>query len=226
MAGMAAVATLSTGTAAMAAPAGEHAAAAAPRCTVTMHISSRISLTASTTKVPITMTGCTNRLDNASVQLSDPKGKFWDAVYFTGAHRKFTEKFKISDAPPIGRYKLVPQSGFTTDSPPQQVVWGNSPTSVLKLGSKATIATSRHGSKVTISTLVRHFSGSGWKAYTHKTVGIQIKSNGKWKTLGFAKTNSHGRASLTHTAAHAAYYRVSVGSTSSYWGSISGSSRR
>jgi len=226
VAGMAAVATLSTGTAAMAAPADGHADAAAPQCTVTLHLQARVSLTKSTTKVPVKITGCAGRLFDAVAALNDPQHHQWSDLGWDEHHRSHNAIFKISDAPPRGTYKIAAQNGSSTDH--QQIIWGNDPSTVVRLGSKASISTSRKGSKVTISSKVSHFSGSGWKAYTHKTVGFQIRAVGskKWKTIGFGKTSSTGRVSLRHTAAHSAYYRVSVSSTNSYWGSISGSSRR
>lgn len=224
LAGAAAIATLGSSTGAIAAPV--HNAAAPPRCTVTMHVQSKIIIAKSTTNVPVTLTGCTNRLYNSSAQVLDPHKKFWGPLYFTNAHRKYNAVFNVSDAPPLGTYRFQGVSGQTTDVPPQQIIWGNEPKSILKLGTRTSVGTARHGSKVTISVLVQHYSGHGWVRYAHKQVGFQVLSHGKWKTIGFGKTNSTGRAGLTHTARTAAYYRAFITSTGSYWGSSSNRSRR
>jgi len=216
-----------TGAGAASAPVAQPAKVAV--CKLTVHLPSRVSLTKSTTKIHVTLTGCKNNLSTAGTELTTPQGHQWWPLGWTNAHRSVTVQFAISDAPPIGTYRInkVLEDAFEKDKTTHPT-WTNAPTTVVKLGSKAGISTSRKGSKVTISSKVSHFSSTGWKAYTHKVVGFQVRAVGSktWKTIGFGKTSSTGRVSLRHTAAHSAYYRMSVGSTSRYWGSTSGSSRR
>jgi len=227
LAGVAAMATMSalTVTGAQAAtPAGAHKAAAT--CSVTVHLQPRVSIAKSATKVPVKLTGCNGTLVVAVAQLLTSRNKFWDSLGWDDTHRTSVTGFKISDAPKPGTYKIGAEGGSVEGG--AEIGFTNAPTTQVKYGTRAAISTTRKSSKVTVSTKLSRYTSGGFKAYPHVKVGFQVRARGTktWKTIGFSKTSSTGRASIKHTDKHKAYYRVFSTSTGSYWAATSGSSLR
>ena len=96
----------------------------------------------------------------------------------------------------------------------------------LRFTTRAGVSTSRSGSRVTITgSLARYAWGRGYVHYANKILAFQERKAGRsgWATIGFARTNSSGRAALGHTEPHGAFYKVrfSDADSESYWGATS-----
>lgn len=104
----------------------------------------------------------------------------------------------------------------------------NQPTTVVRVGSGASIYTSRSGSYVTIKTSSSRYaySISSWVRWGGIRGTIQYWGPTGWTNMKYAYQNTSGYYTYRFYAPKARSYRVVFADTSSIWGSVSGSSYR
>lgn len=107
-------------------------------------------------------------------------------------------------------------------------VFQNEPVTDVRLGSGASVSTSRSGSYVTITTSSSRYaySTSSWVRWGGVTGTIQYWGTSGWTNLKYAYQNSNGYYTYRFYAPRARSYRVVFPDTSSIWGSVSASSYR
>ena len=203
----------------------------AASCTVTPHVPSRLSITTGEKDYTATLSGCAGNVDWASVDLSRVGGPSYESygLWFDGDGTPGgrTAHFTVYDTNRVGTYKTVSGNGATRDDF-SSLAWHSASTS-LRYGSWTGISTSRAGSRVTITTAVsRYVEFEGREHYAGRLMTFQARHSvhDGWSTIGYARTNSSGRAAITHTTSRVNYYRVVLTDTSTVWGSASGMSRR
>jgi hypothetical protein len=199
-------------------------------CTVTPHVPSRLSITTGERDYTATLTGCAGDLNWAAVDLSRVGGPsyetyslWWDGDSAAGGR---SAHFTVYDYDRVGGYKTVSGAGDTNEG--DSLAWHTASTS-LRYGSWTSVSTARKGSKVTISTAVsRYVADTGRAHYAGRLMTFQARHSvhDNWSTLGYSRTGSTGRASITHTTSRVNYYRVVLTDISTVWGSASGMSRR
>lgn len=202
----------------------------AASCTITPHVPSRLSITTGEKDYTATVSGCTGDLYFASVDLSRSGGPSYDTygLWFDGdgGSGGRTAHFTVYGTDDVGTYKTVNYDGETNEG--GSLAWHSASTS-LRYGSWTSISTSRRGSRVTISTAVsRYVALEGRMHYAGRLMTFQARHSihDGWSTIGYARTNSIGRASIVHTTSRVNYYRVVLTDISTVWGSASGMSRR
>jgi len=235
--GVGAIAAMASTTTASATP-GSPAAAKRADCTVTIHAPAKVKIAALHNKYNYKLTGCENPgVFVAVAELDTPGGHFQDALGWNKADTNSVSDFKGSDYLSPGKYRIRGNNGSTCNEDPsigcreaQQEIhtWATLPTTDVRYGTMAGIATERHGSSVKITALLRRFSGTKFVPYSKHLLAFQ-RYNPKtktWGTVGYGHTSTAGRVSGVIHAPSAATYRIRVTDSTSYWGCASGGSHR
>jgi hypothetical protein len=134
----------------------------------------------------------------------------------------------VYDTDRPGTYKTVGGDGYTKKDF-STTAWHSATTS-LRYGAWTSISTKRiHSNKVSVSSAVsRYAEFDGRIHYAGRLMTFETRHSvhDPWKVFGYARTNSAGRASATHTSSRLDYYRVVLTDISTGWGLASGTSRR
>lgn len=127
--------------------------------------------------------------------------------------------WKYKDSLPTGRYGLRPTGENQ-----------NTTSTVVKFGSRISLASSRTGTRVPLSGTVSRYvpSVDGFRAWANRPVAISYKDCAAcpWKFLAMDSTDAAGRWGLTVISGQVRYYRASVGETATAWGRTSVPVRR
>lgn len=235
--GVGAIAAMASTTTASATP-GAPAAAKRADCTVTIQSPGKVKIGALHNKYAYKLSGCGNPgVYVAVAELDNSGGHFWDALGWNKANSNSVIDFRGSDYPPVGKYRIKGNNGSTCNEDPsigckeagEEIhTWGPLPTTDVRYGTMAGIATSRHGSTVKITALLRRFTGTKYVPYVNRLLAFQRynPSTKTWGTVGYGHTSSAGRVSGVIKAPSKATYRIRVTDATSYWGSASGGSHR
>jgi len=228
-AGMTTVAALSV-TGLLAAPADAataHSKAAA--CTATIQFpNKKIVVKSSTTIVPIKLAGCTNNLDTAESEIFGPHKNFLDDT----AWPPRTYNMHISDKDPAdvrpGTVYSKNSTGIEADG--ETDINFNDGSVPMKFGTKSSIAGKRAGTKTVKLNFkfTKYAARKGFVPYAKRSVALYKATSkaGPWTRVKFVTLNSKGRGAATVKTSRHNYYRVSTGSTASYWGTTSGAIKR
>jgi len=127
--------------------------------------------------------------------------------------------WKYKDSLPTGRYGLRPTGENQ-----------NTTSTVVKFGSRISLASSRTGTRVPLSGVASRYlpAVDGFRAWANRPVAISYKDclSCPWKFLAMDSTDSAGRWGLTVISGQVRYYRAAVGETATAWGRTSVPVRR
>lgn len=127
--------------------------------------------------------------------------------------------WRYKDTLPAGKYGLRPTGANQ-----------NTASTVVKFGSRISLASSRTGTRVPLSGVARRYMPSvdGFRAWANRPVAISYKDCAAcpWKFLAMDRTDAAGRWGLTVISGQVRYYRAAVGETTTAWGRISVPVRR
>jgi hypothetical protein len=157
----------------------------------------------------------------ASIKEYGPRGL--NAVFiFDWEHN--TDIWDIYSYQALGTYRTRLGAAYDSNGYPFGF---ESSTTVIKLGSKASLSTRRSGSYVHLSVNSKAWSPNsdkfiGWNSNSAK---IQYSTKSGWKTIKTVKLTK-GKATVKVSAKHKRTYRFITASDGSHWGSTSKSSRR
>lgn len=208
-------------------------AAATAACTLKGSLPSKVVINKSNVTFYSTLRGSGNckpsggEFDGADAYLDGPNGTedipMWDSI---GQTYRFD--FYAYEGHP-GTYTLRDGEAFiwTADYDAVPVYWTSTKTSI-RYGSKASVATTRSGRRVTISgTAKRYTTYEGYKPYK-TTVYLQrrTKSSKTYKAYKTLKTNASGKVSYSYNNRARYYYRLVIKDTAGVWGATTPGSYR
>jgi hypothetical protein len=194
------------------------AASAATTCEYFADLPSRISIDRPSVRVAVPLRGCEGYFDYASADVYGPAG--WDDILIWDGTR--TDYWYLYDWTKAGVYDTSDGGGWTTDQTDQ--AWRGD-TTVVKFATWSGATATRSGSRVTISGLATRYDGASNKfiPFGNRVIAFEscLSPTGSCSVLGYAMTNSVGRASITVTDSSRKYYRMRFGESPSFWGSNS-----
>jgi hypothetical protein len=249
LAGLAAAATLSTATSAIASTPAKAGPAPKAACSLTIHYKNKIGIAAAHNRVAATVTGCeAPGIFEAQTALNYPNSHaqwdFWswsDAGTESDGTKVPQQRTSYIDFPgagtgaaPTGKYLTSPGSqgaGFVWnpahDGGGDGLDYATVPSVTVKYSTRVSLHATRSGSNVTLAaTLVRWTAASGWAGYGGREMRFQELVGGVWKPVKTVPTNSHGQASVVHLLRTAASYRVVILEAPRYWGITSSTVRK
>ncbi len=108
-------------------------------------------------------------------------------------------------------------------------LWQNTTATVVKLGAKATVSTSRSGNYVSLTSRPTYYSpnSDGYRPWAAATVRFYYKdSAGNWRWAKTTTSNSSGVATARIYASSARDWKAVVAESSTKWSATSATSRR
>jgi hypothetical protein len=199
-------------------PAGAKPAvsAAAASCTVRADMPARVSVRYPVQKFAVPLSGCAGLLSIAGADVYKT-GDIDDFLLYNGSRTDYWDVYDFDVSP--GTYCTTDGDGITTGGEPIAWTYDCTP---LKFATSAGLSVSRKGANVTLSLAVWRYDSASesFIRYAGATVTIQHRVPGStyWSTLGTAKMNAAGRASLVKSAPARRDYRIVLSDTASFWG--------
>jgi hypothetical protein len=165
-----------------------------------------------------------NSVDYASWDLYHPTQGWNGITIFDGTSTDIWDVYDW-DLKPGSRYSWRAGNAWDVGS---NDVAQNQPYTDIKLGSKASLATSRYSKYVTLKTTTSRYSTStqGYVRWGSVRGTIQYYGAKGWTNLRYAYQNTSGYSAYTVYAPTARSYRVVFPNATTVWGSTSNTSRR
>jgi hypothetical protein len=207
-----------------AATAAETSAAAAETCAVKADLPSQIAIDREDVQVNVHLSGCEGGLDWAAASVYGADGTigtlYWDS---DGNRGQYLDVWSLTTP---GTYRTVSGNGEALTA--NSVTWTYDRT-VIKYKTRAHLATSRSGHRVTFSGhATRYQPYVGYVNTVKRYVSIQVRSSATapWHTIRHLRTDSSGRVRWTHSTVHVWDYRMVVWSSHSSFPAVSNTVHR
>lgn len=177
--------------------------------------------------VPITLRAngaCTYGSGWGAWQLMHPSKGQSNFVWFEGTA---IETWDVYDFHDLGRQTWRPSSAYGQN---YDELSQNTVVSDIRVGSWASVSSSRYAGRTTINTLTTRYATSlgrnvGWAGATG-VIQYRTPGTSTWRSLKNVYANSSGRYSYTYSTSRVRDYRVAIYSKPTIWWAHSGTTRR